>query len=84
MYIIRVLMGKNRNKFFKTCVHKEGDKEPIKLPINMVNIDILSISLDGGKLYQKSSFFLWQNPIMTYSVECEDKMTVIKDEGTMQ
>ena len=52
--------------------------------MNMVNIDILSISLDGGKLYQKSSFFLWQEPIMTYSVECEDKMTVIKDEGTMQ
>ena len=52
-------MRENRNNFFKTCcVHKEGDKEPIKLPINMENIDILSISLDGGKLYQKSSFFV--------------------------
>ena len=40
--------------------------------------------VDGSKLYQKSSFFVARPSIMTYSVECEDKMTVIKDEGTMQ
>ena len=61
-------------------------KEPIKLPINMENIDILSVTflLMGVNSTIRSPVFLWQDSIMTYSVECEDKMTVIKDEGTMQ
>ena len=49
----------------------------------MENIDILFVTLMGVNSI-RSPVFLWQDPILTYSVECEDKMTVIKDEGTMQ
>ena len=52
-------MEKNRNKFFKTCcVHKEGDKEPIKLPINMENIDILFVTLMEVNSIRSPVFFV--------------------------